>query len=142
MDYINYNLTDEHIRTLRRAANLREHDISYKKDGVFIKMKTLGFTASGVLDRTNLNFLRQYIGHTMGKFLPGSIGRDAPLKEFGVHISTGDDGLRACYPEYEGQVKRWFDFLYFPKKKLEKDAPTLATTGWLRKSNHEASNIP
>jgi len=65
-------------------------------------MRTLGFTASGVCDRTNLNMLRQYIGHSCGPFLRNANGRVAPSIALAPHFSTGDDGLRAVPDELVG----------------------------------------
>jgi len=49
-------------------ATAESMDIVYRKKGFDIQLKVTGFTGSGVLDRTNLNVARGYIGNTCQDF--------------------------------------------------------------------------
>lgn len=76
-------------------ATASHMDIRYKKKGINLKMKVTGFTASGVLDRTNFNVLRGYLGNTMIDDVYYNANTISPYEEHvNPHYQTGDDALR------------------------------------------------
>jgi hypothetical protein len=70
--------------------------LRYHKKNTRFDFNVSGFTVSGLVDRTQFNFLRQYIVHTCAPHLPEHIRVRAPIYAGKTrHFSTGDDGLTA-----------------------------------------------
>lgn len=104
-----------------------------------------GFTISGVVDRTQFNFLRQMVVHTCGKFLPAAKACLAPTYASATHFSTGDDGLTMVDNSEKYIVQNWLNYLYKPlpeKMPALKDALPAHAAGWLRKDEHVISPVP
>jgi len=102
-----------------------------------VDLETADFNASGVFDRTNLNYVRQFIGGTCQDFLPQMSGVPSPV--LSPLIATGDDGLRSVCADFSHHFLAWMDYLYFPKENLLPKGITQTTTGWLRKTAHTLS---
>ena len=71
--------------------------MKYRKKGIKVDLETEDFTASGVFDRTNMNYVRQYIAGTCHNFHPH--GNVIPDTSQSTLIATGDDALRAVHED-------------------------------------------
>jgi hypothetical protein len=129
LPYLTTGLHPAHENYLFENALTEGLKINYSKKGVHLSLRTSWFTASGVCDRTNLNFLRQYILHTCGHFI-----QNVPLNhEDNPHFSTGDDGLRIVEEAHAEEGVDWLNTLYTSKKEINPIGIIETTTGWLRK---------
>lgn len=92
LDWSVSGLTSTHIAKAVELAITKRIRVEYRKRGISIGLSTSDFTASGVFDRTSLNFLRQYIGASCQTHL--SWARHIPSTATAPNVCTGDDGLR------------------------------------------------
>jgi len=113
LDFTMSGWTPDHIKKALSLCITDTIRLKYRKKGIKIDFETKDFTASGVFDRTNLNFVRQYIGGTCHAYLPAF--SHLPHHSVSPLIATGDDGLRSVSADHAEAFLDWMDYLYYPK---------------------------